>query len=165
MKTLYSATDGAQRLEVGPDERPARGPGTPPSTTLDEVCPQPRADQGFRGHGEPAVQHGLRDGLRIRHQRLAEDVLVALAEHPVPRVGAEHEEDARRLGIDLDREQVGPVAGQRGRQLVDIAGLVIRVAIRGGLVDVAGEHVVQGDDAPPIGVPLDVHEVAQGVLE
>ena len=39
------------------------------------------------------------------------------------------------------------------------------MAVAGGLVDVAGQLVVEHDDAGPVGVLLGVDEVAQDVLE
>ena len=77
---------------------------------------------------------------------------------------AEHEPEPGRLGPDAQHDQVGPVLLDHLEHLVDVARPLVGRAVAVGLRDVAREDVVEDDRGGPVGVALDVDEVAQREL-
>jgi hypothetical protein len=69
-----------------------------------------------------------------------------------------------RLSVDRDNSQAETVPLQSRNDLVGICGPRVSMPVAGGLVDAAGQHVVEHDQAGPGSVPLDVDKVAQRVL-
>src|SRR3954451_18984232 len=55
----------------------------------------------------------LRDDLRIGYDVPLLDLVVRVAQRSVRRVGTEHQQQAGRLGVYRQKEQVGPVLAQR----------------------------------------------------